>query len=132
MAKTLESLVPQLDFCLQMKDGGLSQDTVLCWWHDNDDGKNKVELTEEANDILGLKGEGEILCAAPTIGEMWEFAEAQMKGVVKVVVHQSGDELTTHAKPGEELQVTMYETFECQTFVPEGEYYLVPKVGKEG
>ena len=46
---------------------------------------------------------------------------------VKVVVHQSGDELTTHAKPGEELQVTMYETFECQTFVPEGEYYLVPK-----
>lgn len=129
MAKTLESLVPQLDFCLQMKDGGLSQDTVLCWWHDNDDGKNKVELTEEANDILGLKGEGEILCAAPTIGEMWKFSEAHMKGIVKVVIHEGEDELTTHGGPNE--AVTMYETFECQMFVPEGEYYLIPKKDEE-
>lgn len=44
---------------------------------------------------------------------------------VKVVIHEGEDELTTHGGPNE--AVTMYETFECQMFVPEGEYYLVPK-----
>lgn len=48
---------------------------------------------------------------------------------VKVVIHEAEDELTTHGGPNE--AVTMYETFECQMFVPEGEYYLIPKKDEE-
>jgi SAM-dependent methyltransferase len=67
----LEESVPELEICQKMKEAGFPQDaSVFVWIRDDDSNLFSIVERSRTDDILDLKGEVTVLCAAPVVEEV--------------------------------------------------------------
>jgi hypothetical protein len=108
----LESLVPTLALCQQLKAAGFPQDTALVWMRDNDSQQISVVERSRTEEILDLKGEVTVLCAAPTAEEIlrelpetydsdYYLSAVLRKGYAHVGWYDWDDEYLGHVDEGE-------------------------------